>query len=126
MYQHKTAINQEIGAWIREFRIQWMSPLKPSWDALLPRFLCALAGALTVFGTLYVNALLDRGYFLSDLATVLVSVFLFVVYLIAATWFAWLVSFRDFGYGPTRLYLSGVTLPGAVLLVLVNVIERMQ
>ena len=84
------------------------------------RFGYAFAGALTfsfmffvlVIGDEIPSALVDETMGWVLLTTVSLGTF------VVSVWFGWLVSSRDMGYGPTRLYLSGMILPMVVWLLL--------
>ena len=120
-------VNEEIAEWIKVLRKQWLTPVNQKWGFGL-RFLCAFAGSLSVFtlvaffrladtmGILVTDILLtgDFYYFSIIFIALLISVSV-------AIWFAWLVSWRDFGYGPARLYLSGIVLPTLAWLIISRV-----
>ena len=105
-------INGEVAKWIEVLRQQWLGPVNLEWK-FSARFLCAFVGSLTVFGTAIPFRIAD------DIQRVLFDPlfnvsFLFVLIpliVIPSAWFAWLVSWKDFGHGPVRLYLSAIILP---------------
>ena len=131
-----TTINREIAAWIRDYREQWMSPSKassvkaPQWG-FWKRFACAFVGALTFIITLFLVRFRGLGIEYPDIATpdifgfyvnvLVIFLFLGIPYSI---WFSWLVSWRDFGHGPVRLFLSGMFLPAFVYTVVGVVVTR--
>ena len=121
---HVPTINREIGAWLRELRQQWMVPIgkhiekhsdaKPYWG-FWKRFACAFVGVFTFVATLLLVRFENLGVVVRPDSTILHLqsniLVLSIPYLI---WFSWLVSWRDFGHGPVRLFLGGVFMPSLV------------
>lgn len=107
-----TTINREIGAWIREFREQWIARTNPGWN-FWQRFLCALIGSC-------ISVLAVILYLIPDVTTTIrdieqggfgfVLLFFLILILPFILWFAWLVSWKDFHHGPIRLFLSSIFL----------------
>ena len=112
-----TTINRELGEWIKRLRCQWMSRNPNEWGRP-HRFFYGFTGGVTVFGV---------WMFLPDRLLVvgqggLWEVFLVMLYVfLPPLWIAWLVSWKDFRYGPVRLYLSGIFLSMLVLYIISNV-----
>ena len=102
-----------------------MKPLDPPWKRAWPRYLCAFVGSLTVLGVIVFRQLPEYMYFVTDPAIQALLYIGTASYVLAAVWFTWLVCCRDFGYGPVRLFLSGIILPGTVVFLLVLILERM-
>ena len=114
---HYTTINRELGEWIKRLRCQWMSQNPDEWSRPV-RFLYGLLGAATVFVSWAIpNAVLLTG---ADWWTKLWGILAGIA---PPLWFAWLVSWKDFKYGPIRLYLSGIFLSMLVLYVIRNVVQ---
>ena len=124
-----TTINREIGAWIRMLRKQWMAPIGkvPEEDEVnwkfWRRFLYAFVGSFTFAAGLLLFRLLDFGLpFLGDPMVASGQIVIFLIMVPYIVWFAWLVSWRDFGYGPVRLFLSAILLPALVVAVIERVV----
>lgn len=114
-------VNEEIAEWIKMLRNQWLVPVNQGWG-FGRRFLCALAGSLSVFMLVVFFRL--AGYLDIAIADPLIYPQIGLALLISvpvASWFAWLVSWKDFGYGPARLYLSGIVLPTVAWLIVSRV-----
>lgn len=107
-----TTINREIGAWIRAFRDHWMAQTNNGWSGK-KRFGCALVGSIISVLAIVLSRI-DR----SDISVLelmgLDFIYVIALYLIFSVpfiiWFAWLVSWKDFGHGPVRLFLSSIFL----------------
>ena len=126
-----TTINRETGAWIRELRQQWMSPIgkipdeEHCWGPW-KRFACAFVGALTFIAALILHRVAVLGIENPDVLKLYLN-WLGIVLFIGipySIWFSWLVSWRNFGHGPVRLFLSGMLLPAFVYAVLGFVLTR--
>ena len=107
-----TTINREIGAWIKDFREQWMARTNPGWNGF-QRFLCAFIGSCVSVLTVIVTLIPDVDVSFLDLAMGGLASPLLVLFIIAIPfilWFAWLASWRDFHHGPIRLFLSSIFL----------------
>ena len=93
----------------------WFGPRSEDWSDL-QRFLCAWTGSMTFFGTIILIELKTWAVdFVAD--ETLRQVFIAtaaIALVLAAGWFAWLVSWRNKQFGATRLYLGGLFLPGLV------------
>ena len=115
-------VNEEISEWIRVLREQWLTPVDQGWG-FGRRFFCALVGSLSVFMLVAFSRLvtwLDLA--LEDFSNYgpILGLALVISFLVAV-WFAWLVSWKDFGYGPVRLYFSGIVLPTLAWLIVSRV-----
>lgn len=130
MNKQSTTINRAIGTWISTLHAQWMTPVekisaeKPaeeedkSWEPL-KRFLIALLGSFTFLGGVLFSRAMNVGIqYISDPSFTPVYLLVLVIVVPYSMLFAWLVSWRDFGYGPVRLFLSAVFLPALVLAVI--------
>lgn len=113
-----TTINRELGEWIRRLRCQWMSRNPDDWRRPR-RFFYGLAGSATVFGAWTAEGI----PFLLEFSTrdILSAISTGVVF---PSWFAWLVSWKNFNHGPVRLYLSGIFLSALVLYLTHEVAQR--
>ena len=107
-----TTINREIGAWIRDFREHWMAQTNPGWNGK-KRFGCALVGSIISVLTIVLSRIDKSGISVPELLRV-DFIYVIVLYLILSVpfiiWFAWIVSWKDFGHGPVRLFLSSIFL----------------
>ena len=107
-----TTINREIGAWIREFREQWMVRTNPGWS-FPQRFLCAFVGACISVLAVILSLIPDVNISFLEIALGNLAPVFLVLFILAIPfifWFAWLVSWKDFHHGPIRLFLSSIFL----------------
>ena len=126
-----TTINREIAAWIRELRLQWMPPAEecsvktPCWG-FWKRFACAFVGAVTFFAALVLSRVVGLGIDHPDVFGLYTNVWGILLFMGIpySIWFSWLVSWKDFGHGPVRLFLSGMFLPAFVYTAIGFVLTR--
>ena len=116
-----TQVSDAIAQILTRLEEAWFGPKSEDWSEL-QRFLCAWAGSMTFFG---VVILVELKTWAVDLSTdeTLRNAFISaatIMLVVAAGWFAWLVSRRNTQFGATRLYLSGLLLPGLVWIFVEN------
>ena len=131
-----TSIRQELATLVAEIRTHWLQPV-PSALPQLRRFGYAYVGSLSwLVGTLWQRVELTLSRFSQQLEELnlgseeilltylpllwipVIWIPLIVLGLLLPAWFGWLVSWRDRKVGPIRLYLEGILLPMAVMLIL--------
>ena len=100
---------------LRRIEEVWFDKSAKGWSDK-QRFACAWVGAFTFGGTFYVMEVVDKlSEFDADSALRWILPLPAAAFLLVApAWFAWMVSSRDLGHGPVRLYLSGLVLPALV------------
>lgn len=110
------SINQALGAWLAELQEQWFAPVHPPLG-LWRRFLYAFAGAF--FWAVYVTVLIVSQDAMPEVPDIPLfpafeienrEVATIAIVGIPAV-FAWLVSWPNRPYSPTRLFLGGLLLP---------------
>lgn len=116
-------INKEIAEIIRVLRKQWLAsdnrPRKRYY-----RFGYAFLGSFSFFLIIIVDHFgIDIKVISFDPEFIPVGILTTAVVIIPSILFAWLVSWRDSGYGAVRLFLSGLTLPTLTYGIISRVIE---
>lgn len=96
---------------IRRIDKHWFGVAAHGWSPA-QRCLCASAGSSTFFLALFFSQLPSETIkYLTDVSYIYTNVLIYIFLIMFSVWFAWLVSWKDMKYGPTRLYLSGFLLP---------------
>ena len=106
-------ISHEIGHVIHTLRSQWLSPASKPHNFLV-RFIIAFMGASSFWVAFVIlQPVVDVGKKIEIAWPLLANPVYFSPPLISL-WFAWLISWKDNSYGPTRLYLSALLLSAFV------------
>ena len=116
-------INKEIAHIIGVLSKQWLASDNPPRHRSY-RFGYALVGSFSFFLTVvFARSPVDIKVIAFDPSFTPLYLAAITMIVIPSAWFAWLVSWRDSGYGPVRLYFSGLTLPTLTFWIISRVIE---
>ena len=120
------SLSAELGKWVEVLREQWMSPI----DETLPRwkrFCFAFAGSFTFFSYLFFGmVLIDDSTAVRQEIDVIPVANRAIIGSFFCSWFAYLISWMKVSYSPTRLYLSGFSLPAIITTVLFRIFQTLE
>lgn len=110
-------VAEEVAKWLRTVRLGWTQPLEKPLSLWERRFY-GCAGALTwLVGLVLFSAVTEPRFANFVFSGVVVNV-LAVVIPIVTFWFGWLFAFVDRPSSPIRLFLDGLLLPAATLVII--------